>query len=117
MTNDHSQLFLDDINDQFGELSSSIVLPLAESSRRIAADQDQTLMPEDEDENVGPLTSTLIDRWHTISKSYTAAFHEDLTVRKNESVQVIRCTHPHWIWVRNEENQEGFVPTDCLVSA
>ena len=44
-------------------------------------------------------------------------FCEDLSVRKNELVQVLRCTHPHWIWVRNEESSEGFVPTDCLMAS
>jgi len=62
------------------------------------------------------LTSTLVDRWYTITKSYAATFREDLSVRKTEMVQVLRCTHPHWIWVRNEDSQEGFIPTDCLTN-
>lgn len=91
-------------------------LPLAESSRHVELENEQTLMPEDDDEALGPLTSTLIDRWYSVTKHYTAVFREDLSVRKNELVQIIRSTHPHWLWVRNEDNAEGFIPTDCLLA-
>jgi hypothetical protein len=111
LTTHRSELFLDDID----ESSASTQLPLAESSRRIVQDDDQTIIADDEDEQIGPLTSTLVDRWYTITISYSATFREDLTVRKNELVQVLRSTHPHWVWVRNEESYEGFVPTECLM--
>jgi hypothetical protein len=111
LTTHRSELFLDDID----ESSASTRLPLAESSRRIVQDDDQTIIADDEDEQIGPLTSTLVDRWYTITISYSATFREDLTVRKNELVQVLRSTHPHWVWVRNEESYEGFVPTECLM--
>jgi hypothetical protein len=118
LTSECSDAFLDDIDQHEIELSSSADLPLAESSRRILSDPDQTIVPDndddDDDEAIGPLTSTLIDRWHTMRTSYAATFRDDLSVRKNELVQVIRCNHPHWIWVRNENNHEGFVPVDCL---
>ena len=113
LTTHRSELFLDEIDDQDINESSTHV-PLAESSRRTACDHDQTLVAEEEDERAGPLTSTLVDRWYTITRGYTAAFRQDLTVRKNESVQVLRCSHPHWVFVRNEGSVEGFVPTDCL---
>jgi hypothetical protein len=73
------------------------------------------MVVDDEDEQNGPLTSTLIDRWYSVTKAYSATFRQDLTVRKNELVQVLRSTHPHWVWVRNEQSDEGFVPTDCLI--
>ncbi|CAF1158779.1 unnamed protein product [Adineta steineri] len=99
------------------ESSSSTQLPLAESSRRFIYENDPTIIADDEDEQIGPLTSTLVDRWHVVTKSYSAIFRQDLTVRKNELVQVLRCTHPHWVWVRNEESEEGYVPQDCLASS
>ncbi len=114
LTTHRSEDFLDD-HDM--DESPSTELPLAESSRRIAHDNDQTIVADDEDEQTGPLTSTLIDRWYTITRAYSAIFRQDLTVRKNELVQVLRCTHPHWIWVRNEESNEGFIPTDCLITS
>lgn len=114
LTTRQSDCFLDDHD---GEESPSTDLPLAESSRRTVQDNDQTIVAEDEDEQTGPLTSTLIDRWYAITRSYSATFRQDLTVRKNELVQVLRCTHPHWVWVRNEDSQEGFIPTDCLMIA
>ncbi|CAF0728570.1 unnamed protein product [Adineta ricciae] len=105
---DRSQIFLDDTLFEHK--------PLAESSRCVAHDQDQTLVVNDDcDEQTGPLTSTMIDRWYSITKSYIATFRQDLTVRKYECVQVLRSTHPHWIWVRNERNDEGFIPSDCLL--
>ena len=58
----------------------------------------------------------LVDQWHKTSKAYAATFREDLTVRKHEFIQVLRCTHPHWVWIRNEESNEGFVPIDCLMA-
>ncbi len=113
LTTDRSEFYLNEIDE-----SSSTQLPLAESSRRITHENDQTIVAaDDEDEQIGPLTSTLVDRWYTIMKSYSATFRQDLTVRKNELVQVLRCTHPHWVWVRNEESNEGFVPTDCLAAS
>ena len=114
LTTHRSECFLDDHD---GDESPSTDLPLAESSRRTVQDNDQTIVAEDEDEQTGPLTSTLVDRWYAITRSYSATFRQDLTVRKNELVQVLRCTHPHWIWVRNEDSQEGFIPTDCLMMA
>jgi hypothetical protein len=114
-TTQRSELFLDETDDQSIDETPS---PLAESSRRIVHDNDendQTMVADDDDEQVGPLTSTLIDRWSSVTKAYSATFRQDLTVRKNELVQVLRSTHPHWIWVRNEESDEGFVPTDCLI--
>ncbi|UJR13790.1 hypothetical protein I4U23_000800 [Adineta vaga] len=112
LSSDRSEFFLNEIEE-----SPSAQLPLAESSRRIVYENDQTIIAEDEDEHAGPLTSTLVDGWYTITKSYSAIFRQDLTVRKNELVQVLRCTHPHWVWVRNEESNEGFVPTDCLTAS
>ncbi len=109
LTTHRSEYFLNEIDE------SSTQLPLAESSRRIVHDNEQTIIADDDDEQMGPLTSTLIDRWYTITKGYSAIFRQDLTVRKNELIQVLRCTHPHWIWVRNEESNEGFIPTDCLM--
>jgi hypothetical protein len=111
LTTHRSELFLNEIDDDIDES------PIAESSRRIVHDNEQTIVGgDDEDEQIGPLTSTLVDRWYSITKAYSATFREDLTVRKNELVQVLRCTHPHWVWVRNEESNEGFVPTDCLMA-
>ena len=106
----HSESYFDD--------TPSIQIPLAESSRRSIHDQDQTMVIGDEDDETcqGPLTSTMIDRWYSVTKPYQATFRQDLTVRKNELVQVLRSTHPHWVWIRNELNQEGFVPTDCLMN-
>ncbi|CAF0739804.1 unnamed protein product [Rotaria sp. Silwood1] len=118
LTTHRSELFLDEIDDQNIEETPSIQIPLAESSRRIIhqnEENDQTIVADDEDEHPGPLTSTLIDRWYSITKTYSATFCEDLTVRKNELVQVLRSTHPHWAWVRNEHSQEGFIPIDCLI--
>ncbi len=115
LTTHRSECFLNEIDDQDIEESPSTDLPLAESSRRTIQDNDQTIVVEDEDEQTGPLTSTLVDRWYTITKAYSAVFRQDLTVRKNELVQVLRCTHPHWVWVRNEDSSEGFIPTDCLM--
>jgi hypothetical protein len=112
LTTHRSGCFLNEIDE-----TSSTELPLAESSRRIVQDNDQTIIPDDEDEQTGPLTSTLVDRWYTITKAYSAIFRQDLTVRKNELIQVLRCTHPHWTWVRNEESDEGFIPTDCLMTS
>ncbi|CAF4929970.1 unnamed protein product, partial [Rotaria magnacalcarata] len=66
--------------------------------RRTIHDSDQTFVTDEEDEQLGPLTSTLVDRWYAVTKTYSAMFRDDLTVRKNELVQVIRCSHPHWIW-------------------
>ncbi|CAF4963524.1 unnamed protein product, partial [Rotaria magnacalcarata] len=66
--------------------------------RRTIHDSDQTFVTDEEDEQLGPLTSTLVDRWYAVTKTYSATFRDDLTVRKNELVQVIRCSHPHWIW-------------------
>ncbi|CAF1189737.1 unnamed protein product [Rotaria sordida] len=109
------EYFLDEINDDNIDESPSTQIPLAESSRRIIHDSEQTIIADDEDEQIGPLTSTLIDRWYTITKTYSAIFRDDLTVRKNELVQVLRCSHPHWAWIRNEKSQEGFIPTDCLI--
>lgn len=106
---DRSEYFLSEIDE-----SPTAQIPLAESSRRVGHDTDQTIVAEDEDEHVGPLTSTLVDHWYMITNGYSATFRQDLTVRKNELVQVLRCTHPHWVWVRNEESKEGFIPTDCL---
>ncbi|CAF1934156.1 unnamed protein product [Rotaria magnacalcarata] len=120
LTTHRSELFLNEIDDPNIEESPSIQIPLAESSRRIIhenEENDQTIVAEDEDEQPGPLTSTLIDRWHSVTKAYSATFRQDLTVRKNELVQVLRSTHPHWVWVRNEHSQEGFVPIDCLIAA
>ncbi len=114
LTTHRSECFLNEIDDQDIEESPSTDLPLAESSRRTIQDNNQTIIADDEDEQTGPLTSTLVDRWYTITKAYSAIFRQDLTVRKNELVQVLRCTHPHWIWVRNEDSSEGFIPTDCL---
>ena len=114
----HRSGYFEEIVDQSIDDESSGHIPLAESSRRIPnnnEDTDQTMMPED-DEQHGPLTSTLIDRWYPITKAYSAMFRQDLNVRRNELVQVLRSTHPHWIWIRNEENEEGFVPTDCFIS-
>ncbi|CAF1041457.1 unnamed protein product [Adineta steineri] len=113
LTTDCSECFLNEID----ESSSSTQLPLAESSRRFIYENDPTIIADDEDEQIGPLTSTLVDRWHVVTKSYSAIFRQDLTVRKNELVQVLRCTHPHWVWVRNEESEEGYVPQDCLASS
>ena len=82
-------------------------------------DENQTLMPDDDDDDdqsTGPLSSTLIDRWYRIQRNYSAIFRDDLTVRRNQFVQIIRSSHPHWFWVRNEENREGFVPSDCFTS-
>ena len=118
LTTHHSELFLDEIDERNIEEIPSIRTPLAESSRRIVSESevhDQTIVADDEDEQTGPLTSTLIDRWYIATKSYTATFRQDLTIRKNELIQVLRATHPHWVWVRNERSQEGFVPIDCLV--
>lgn len=120
LTSDRSGYLFEENVDQTIDDVASEHIPLAESSRRIPdsnEDTDQTLMPEEEDEQHGPLTSTLIDRWYPITKGYSAMFRQDLSVRRNELVQVLRSTHPHWIWVRNEENEEGFVPTDCLISS
>jgi hypothetical protein len=110
-------LFLDEINDQNMDETPSLQIPLAESSRRIIQENedDQTIVGDDEDEQNGPLTSTLIDRWYSVTKAYSAIFRQDLSVRKNELVQVLRSSHPHWVWVRNEQSEEGFVPTDCLI--
>lgn len=114
LTTYRSDGFLNEIDDN-NYIEES---PLAESSRRVMQDNDQTIIADDEDEQLlGPLTSTLIDRWYTITKPYSAMFRQDLTVRKNELVQILRCTHPHWVWVRNEESNEGFIPTDCLISS
>lgn len=108
VTTDRSQIFLDDTLFEHK--------PLAESSRCVAYDQDQTVVVNDDsDEQVGPLTSTMIDRWYSVTKPYIATFRQDLTVRKYECVQVLRSTHPHWIWVRNEHTDEGFIPSDCLL--
>lgn len=118
LTTPRSDDYFDDIDDKYIDDAPSIQIPLAESSRRSIHendDEDQTIVADDDDESHGPLTSTLIDRWYSLTRAYTATFHQDLTVRKNELVQILRSTHPHWIWVRNEQNQEGFVPTDCLV--
>ena len=115
LTTHRSECFLNEIDDHDIEESPSTDLPLAESSRRTIQDNDQTIVAEDEDEQTGPLTSTLVDRWYTITKAYSATFRQDLTVRKNELVQILRCTHPHWVWVRNEDSSEGFIPTDCLM--
>ena len=117
-TTHDSELFLDQTDEQNLTRASSVQVPLAESSRRMASDAevyDQTIIGDEEDEPTGPLTSTFIDRWYTVTKAYSATFREDLSVRKNELVQVLRSTHPHWVWVRNESSQEGFVPTDCLL--
>ena len=117
LTTHASELFLDQIDEQNITGASSVQVPLAESSRRMASDAeayDQTIVVDDDDEPTGPLTSTFIDRWYTVTRSYSATFRQDLSVRKNELVQVLRSTHPHWVWVRNECSQEGFVPTDCL---
>ncbi len=114
LTTHRSELFLDDQNlDE----TPSVHIPLAESSRRILYEDEQTIVAaaDDEDEQNGPLTSTLIDRWYSVTKPYSATFRQDLTVRKNELVQVLRSTHPHWIWVRNEHSHEGYIPTDCLI--
>lgn len=113
LTTLRSDCFLNEIDDH-DDIEQS---PLAESSRRIVQDNDQTITADEEDEQTGPLTSTLIDRWYTIIKPYSAIFNQDLTVRKNELVQVLRCTHPHWVWVRNEQSNEGFIPTDCFTTA
>ncbi|CAF1307540.1 unnamed protein product [Adineta ricciae] len=112
LSSDGSEFFLNEIEE-----SPSAQIPLAESSRRVVCENDQTIVAEDEDEQVGPLTSTLVDGWYMITRSYSATFRQDLSVRKNELVQVLRCTHPHWVWVRNEESNEGFVPTDCLAAS
>jgi hypothetical protein len=120
LTTHHSELFLDEIDDQNINETSSLQIPLAESSRRIThenEENDQTMVADEEEESNGPLTSTMIDRWYSVTKAYSAIFRQDLTVRKNELIQVLRSTHPHWIWVRNEDNQEGFVPTDCLITS
>jgi hypothetical protein len=117
LTTHRSDCFLNDIDEHDIDESPSTELPLAESSRRIIQDNDQTIIADDEDEQSGPLTSTLIDRWYTITKAYSAIFRQDLTVRKNELIQVLRCTHPHWVWIRNEESNEGFIPTDCLMAS
>ncbi|CAF0727909.1 unnamed protein product [Rotaria sordida] len=120
LTTHHSELFLDEIDDQNIEETPSIQIPLAESSRRIIhenEENDHTIVADDEDDHPGPLTSTLIDRWYSVTKPYSAIFRQDLTVRKNELVQLLRSTHPHWIWVRNEHSQEGFIPIDCLIVA
>ena len=119
LTTHHSDLFQDDHDDYNITVSSSssFQVPLAESSRRTAPDTNDTeqmLLPDDEDHH-GPLTSTFIDHWYRVIKPYTATFRQDLTVRKTESVQVLRSSHPHWVWVRNESSKEGFIPTDCLV--
>ncbi|CAF2700296.1 unnamed protein product [Rotaria sp. Silwood2] len=85
LTTHRSELFLDDIDDQNIDETSSIQIPLAESSRRIIhenEENDQTIVADDEDEHPGPLTSTLIDRWYSVTKTYSATFREDLTVRK-----------------------------------
>ena len=105
----------DDIHDITA--TSSVPVPLAESSRRLTSETDaydQTITVEDDDETMGPLTSTFIDRWCAVHRAYSATFCQDLSVRKNELVQVLRSTHPHWVWVRNEASQEGFVPSDCF---
>jgi len=112
LTTHRSGYFLNEIDDH-----NIYESPLAESSRRIVHDNDQTIIADDEDEQTGPLTSTLVDRWYTITKAYSAIFRQDLTVRTNELVQVLRCTHPHWVWVRNEESNEGFIPTDCFMAS
>ncbi len=115
LTTHRSELFLDEIDDQNINETTVVQIPLAESSRRIISEHDETIVADDEDEQNGPLTSTLIDRWYSVTKPYSATFRQDLSVRKTELVQVLRSTHPHWIWVRNELNQEGFIPTDCLI--
>ncbi|CAF1178020.1 unnamed protein product [Adineta steineri] len=110
LTNDYSELFFD-------EMPLLEYIPLAESSRQILYENeeyDQTIICTDDDEQNGPLTSTLIDGWYSIIKPYSAIFRQDLTVRKNEFVQILHSTHPHWIWIRNEQSYEGFIPTDCL---
>ncbi|UJR33435.1 hypothetical protein I4U23_020880 [Adineta vaga] len=107
LTTDRSELFLDETLSEY--------IPLAESSRRIGSDTNQTIIADDEDDQMGPLTSTMIDRWYSVTKTYTATFHQDLTIKKYELIQVLRSTHPHWIWVRNEQSDEGFIPTDCLM--
>lgn len=114
LSNHRLEYFLDEIENHDFNDSPPREIPLAESSRRIIYDSDHTMVADDEDEQMGPLTSTLVDRWYTITKTYSAIFRDDLTVRKNELVQVLRCSHPHWVWVRNEKSHEGFIPTDCL---
>ena len=119
LTTRNSEFFLDDIVDQSIDETPTGQIPLAESSRRFVhdnEDNDPTIVSEEQDDENGPLTSTMVDRWHAITKAYSATFRQDLTVRKNELVQVLRSTHPHWIWIRNEDNHEGFIPTDCLIS-
>ena len=71
---------------------------------------------DDDDEQNGPLTSTLINRWYMIIQPYSAIFRQDLTVRKYQFIQILHCTHPYWIWVRNEDSNEGFIPIDCFIS-
>ncbi|CAM2699105.1 unnamed protein product [Rotaria socialis] len=115
LSNHHLEYFLDEIDNHDIDELPSTQIPLAESSRRVIYDSDQTVVADEEDEQIGPLTSTLVDRWHAVTKTYSATFRDDLTVRKNELVQVLRCSHPHWIWVRNEKSQEGFIPCDCLM--
>jgi hypothetical protein len=111
----NSNLFLDTSTYSYSD--GNVQRPLAESSRRVHDEDEPTLLVEDDDDqqHTGPLTSTFVDRWYTVSKPYTATFREDLTVRKTEPVQVLRSTHPHWVWIRNEMGHEGFVPTDCLL--
>ncbi len=115
LTTHRSELFFDDQNI---DETPVVQIPLAESSRRIIHEHDETIVAvadDDDNEQNGPLTSTLIDRWYSVTKAYSATFRQDLSVRKNQLVQVLRSSHPHWIWVRNEQNQEGFIPTDCLI--
>ncbi|CAF0981167.1 unnamed protein product [Didymodactylos carnosus] len=111
------------------------LLPLAESSRYNNDDKSDILLFRQEDDmytlyeqhddkqlfsstrndECGPLTSTTIDIWHSVTRTYSATFKQDLSVKKYEQIQIIKTTHPHWFWVKNERNEEGYIPTDCLV--
>ncbi|CAF1149502.1 unnamed protein product [Didymodactylos carnosus] len=110
------------------------LLPLAESSRHDNNNSDTlffhqedvtyALHEQQDDEQLfsstrndveGPLTSTTIQIWHHVIRAYSAMFKQDLSVKKYEQIQIIRATHPHWLLVKNERNEQGYIPTDCLI--
>uniref|UniRef100_A0A8R1DUA9 SH3 domain-containing protein n=1 Tax=Caenorhabditis japonica TaxID=281687 RepID=A0A8R1DUA9_CAEJA len=45
-----------------------------------------------------------------ILHGFTATAPDDLGVREGETITILNVSDPEWIYVRNSENQSGFVP-------
>uniref|UniRef100_A0A1I7UKI4 SH3 domain-containing protein n=1 Tax=Caenorhabditis tropicalis TaxID=1561998 RepID=A0A1I7UKI4_9PELO len=46
----------------------------------------------------------------TIVESFDATSPDDISVKEGDSVTVLNLSDPDWIYIRNSENQSGFVP-------